>query len=110
MSNIKNSSHFSATLPSLVILRLLGHRDRKQGLLAGALLAQEESFVDGADVDGMLVLGWILLFLQGWRQLNGTGSSTCYRAARGDQEMLSELTKTTHCILHFIGFPSNCRL
>ena len=84
MSNIKNSSHCSAVLPPLVILGLLGHRDRKQGLLAGALLAQEESFVDGADVDGMLVLGWILLLLQGWRQLNGSSSSTGYRAARED--------------------------
>ena len=84
MSNIKNSSHCSAVLPPLVILRLLGHRDRKQGLLARALLAQEESFVDGADVDGMLVLGWILLFLQRWRQLNGPCSSTSYWAARGD--------------------------
>ena len=82
--NIKNSSHFTASLPSLVFLRLLGHRDREQGLLAGALLAQEESFVDGADVDGMLVLGWILPLLQGWRQLNSSGSSTGNWAARRD--------------------------
>ena len=84
MSNIKNSSHFTASLPSLVFLGLLGHRDREQGLLAGALLAQEESFVDGAHLDGMLILGWILPFLQGWWQLNSSSSSTCYWAARRD--------------------------
>ena len=82
MSNIKNSSHCSAVLPSLVILRLLGHRDRKQGLLAGALLAQEEGLVDGAHVNGMLVFRWILPFRQGWRQLDGSSSTTCYWAAK----------------------------
>ena len=91
MSNIMKSSHCTATLPSLVILRLLGHRDRKQGLLAGALLPHEQGLVDGAHVDGMLVFRWILPFLQGWRQLDGSSSTAGYWAVTRNIEIFSQL-------------------
>ena len=72
--------HASDCLPSLVILRLLGHRDGEQRLLARALLTDEQSLVDGADLDWMLVLRLLLPLLQRWGKLDSSGPSAGDRA------------------------------